>query len=131
MGGFFKEARFAFNAIRNLASRLSVAPPYRPSPWDSVPRRHYYVDRYQVQHFKPRGPRRWLQNPRNVFLVVLVGSGVVITVYFGNLETIPYTKRSTSCCSLGIWRGGWGRRSSPRLRIPSKGRSCPRFIRQH
>lgn len=29
-----------------------------------------------------------------MLIVVLVGSGVVITVYFGNLETVPYTKRT-------------------------------------
>ncbi|CAN0891611.1 Mitochondrial metalloendopeptidase OMA1 [Linum grandiflorum] len=56
-------------------------------------KRFYYVDNRRVQHFKPRGFRRWIQNPRNVVTVVLVGSGVVITVYFGNLETVPYTKR--------------------------------------
>ncbi|XP_015580938.1 uncharacterized protein LOC8266010 [Ricinus communis] len=56
-------------------------------------KRFYYVDRYQVHHFKPRGPRRWFQNPRSVLIVFLVGSGVFITVYFGNLETVPYTKR--------------------------------------
>lgn len=53
--------------------------------------RNYYVDRYQVQHFRPRG--RWFENPRNLFIVVVVGSGALITIYFGNLETIPYTKR--------------------------------------
>ncbi|MBA0547940.1 hypothetical protein Golob_019069, partial [Gossypium lobatum] len=26
-------------------------------------------------------------------IIVLVGSGVLVTVYFGNLETVPYTKR--------------------------------------
>lgn len=56
-------------------------------------KRFYYVDRYQIHHFRPRGPRRWFQNPRTVLIVVLVGSGVLITVYFGNLETVPYTKR--------------------------------------
>uniref|UniRef100_A0A5B6Z9B3 Peptidase M48 domain-containing protein n=1 Tax=Davidia involucrata TaxID=16924 RepID=A0A5B6Z9B3_DAVIN len=63
-------------------------------PFFGGARRYYYVDRYQVHHFRPRGPRRWFQNPRNVLIVVLVGSGVFITVYFGNLETIPYTKRT-------------------------------------
>ena len=29
-----------------------------------------------------------------MLVVVLVGSGVFITVYFGNLETVPYKKRS-------------------------------------
>ncbi|XP_058104695.1 mitochondrial metalloendopeptidase OMA1 [Magnolia sinica] len=57
-------------------------------------RRFYYIDRYQVQHFKRRGPQRWFQNPRTVILVVLVSSGVLITVYYGNLETVPYTNRT-------------------------------------
>ncbi|XP_076944542.1 mitochondrial metalloendopeptidase OMA1-like [Bidens hawaiensis] len=55
--------------------------------------RHYYVDSRQVRHFKPRGFKRWTDNPRNVLIVVLVGSGVGLTMYFGNVETIPYTKR--------------------------------------
>lgn len=58
-----------------------------------VTRRYYYVDRHQVYHFKPRGYRRWFQNPRNVFIVVVVGSGALISVYYGNLEVVPYTKR--------------------------------------
>ncbi|KAF3433089.1 hypothetical protein FNV43_RR24191 [Rhamnella rubrinervis] len=64
------------------------------SPFLGGAKRCYYVDRYHVQHFRPRGPRRWFQNSRNVLIVVLVGSGVLITVYYGNLETIPYTKRT-------------------------------------
>ncbi|TKY45068.1 Mitochondrial metalloendopeptidase OMA1 [Spatholobus suberectus] len=57
-------------------------------------KRFYYVDPYNVHHFRPRGPRRWFQNPRHVFIVIMVGSGVLITLYFGNLETVPYTKRT-------------------------------------
>ncbi|KAK4436346.1 Mitochondrial metalloendopeptidase OMA1 [Sesamum alatum] len=64
------------------------------SPFLDGAKRFYYVDRNQVYHFKPRGYTRWIQNPRNVLAMVLVGSGVVITVYFGNLETVPYTKRT-------------------------------------
>ncbi|KAL0304159.1 UNVERIFIED_CONTAM: Mitochondrial metalloendopeptidase OMA1 [Sesamum radiatum] len=64
------------------------------SPFLDGAKRFYYVDRQRVYHFKPRGYRRWFQNPKNVLVVVLVGSGVFITVYFGNLETVPYTKRS-------------------------------------
>lgn len=59
-----------------------------------IQKRYYYVDRSNVRHFKARGPRGWFQNPRIVLTVFLVGSGVLITVYFGNLETIPYTKRT-------------------------------------
>lgn len=57
-------------------------------------KRFYYVDPKNVRHFRPRGPRRWFQNPRNVFIVVVVSSGVFVTVYFGNLETVPYTNRT-------------------------------------
>ncbi|KAI3458242.1 hypothetical protein Pfo_014905 [Paulownia fortunei] len=64
------------------------------SPFLDGAKRCYYVDRQQVSHSKPKGYKRWFQNPRNVFIVVLVGSGVVITLYFGNLETVPYTKRT-------------------------------------
>ncbi|KAF5805530.1 putative peptidase M48 [Helianthus annuus] len=55
--------------------------------------RYYYVDSRQVRHFKPRGFKRWIDNPRNALIVVLVGSGIGVTMYFGNVETIPYTKR--------------------------------------
>ncbi|ESQ43372.1 hypothetical protein EUTSA_v10013554mg [Eutrema salsugineum] len=64
------------------------------NPFLSLSKRNYYVDRYQVRHFKPRGPRRWIQNPRTVWTVVLISSGVIITLFFGNLETVPYTKRT-------------------------------------
>nr|XP_043608727.1 uncharacterized protein LOC122580514 [Erigeron canadensis] len=55
--------------------------------------RNYYVDSRQVKHFRPRGFKRWFENPRNVFMVVLVGSGIGVTLYYGNIETVPYTKR--------------------------------------
>ncbi|KAF3620151.1 putative DEAD-box ATP-dependent RNA helicase 7-like [Capsicum annuum] len=64
------------------------------SPFFGGARRYYYVDRHQIHHFRPRGPHRWFQNPRTVLIVVLVGTGLVITVYLGNLETIPYSKRT-------------------------------------
>lgn len=64
------------------------------SPFVDGAKRFYYVDRKRVQHFKPRGYKRWIQNPKNLITIVLIGSGVAITVYFGNLETVPYTKRT-------------------------------------
>ncbi|XP_042505358.1 uncharacterized protein LOC122081974 [Macadamia integrifolia] len=80
-----------------ISSRTSLQIGGRQShqlPFLGGGKRFYYVDRYRVQHFRPRGPKRWFQNPRTMLVVVLVGSGVLITVYFGNLETIPYTKRN-------------------------------------
>ncbi|KAL9237255.1 hypothetical protein vseg_011828 [Gypsophila vaccaria] len=58
-----------------------------------VSRRNYYVDRNQVYHFKPRGYRGWIQNPRHVFIVIVVGTSLGITIYYGNSEVVPYTKR--------------------------------------
>ncbi|GAA0156329.1 metalloprotease [Lithospermum erythrorhizon] len=56
-------------------------------------KRFYYVGKGKIYHFKPRGYKKWLGNPRNVFVVVVVGVGIVVTLYFGNSEIVPYTKR--------------------------------------
>ncbi|KAM1029348.1 hypothetical protein TB2_041801 [Malus domestica] len=56
--------------------------------------RYYYVDRIRVHHFKLRGPRKWFENPRNVLIVGLVSSEFFLSLYFGNWEAIPYTKRT-------------------------------------
>lgn len=66
----------------------------RKSPFLDGAKRFYFVDRDKVHHFKPRGYKRWSQNPKVLISLILAGSGVVITVYFGNLETVPYTKRT-------------------------------------
>ncbi|KAI3471076.1 hypothetical protein Pfo_027739 [Paulownia fortunei] len=78
--------------FRNSALQNGLKQNQWKSPFLDGAKRFYYVDRNQVYHFKPRGYKRW--SPRNVVVMVLVGSGVVITVYFGNLETVPYTKRT-------------------------------------
>lgn len=69
--------------------------PYGPYGTRSIGqgRRFYYVDRYNVHHFRPRGPRRWIDNPRKLFVIVVLSSGLVLTVYFSNLETVPYSHR--------------------------------------
>ncbi|CAL9182397.1 unnamed protein product [Musa hybrid cultivar] len=57
-----------------------------------VPRRsYYYAARPEVLHFR-RKPR-WYQNPRAALIVVVVGGTAAVTIYYGNLETVPYTKR--------------------------------------
>lgn len=87
-----------FSPLYSLVSHRSISHSgltgTRYSPLFHSAKRYYYTDRYSVQHFRPRGPRRWFQNGRNVFIVVVVGSGAVITLYFGNLEAVPYTKRT-------------------------------------
>ncbi|XP_010519381.1 PREDICTED: uncharacterized protein LOC104798865 [Tarenaya hassleriana] len=74
----------------------------------SVPKKFDCVDRYQVHRFKPSEPRRWSQNPAAVLAAVLVGSGVLVTVYCKDLETVPYTKRRHFVLwpkSIGKWIG--------------------------
>ncbi|RAL51384.1 unnamed protein product [Cuscuta campestris] len=85
---------FVSPVSRNPISQSLFHPNHYKPQFLSQPRRWYYVDRRQVRHFRPRGPDKWFQNPRNLFIVLAVGSGVVISVYIGNLETIPYTKRT-------------------------------------
>ncbi|XP_028768576.1 mitochondrial metalloendopeptidase OMA1-like [Neltuma alba] len=75
-----------------------------PNPFIPGTRRFYYVDRYNVQHFKRRGPCQWFHDPRNVLIAVMVGSGLFITIFpfvdaserpsISVLETVPYTKRT-------------------------------------
>lgn len=90
-----------FTSRANYSTRVSNIPLFSPASVDknlisrfhSSGYRYYYVDSRQVRHFKPRGFKSWTDNPRNVLIVVLVGSGIGLTIYFGNVETIPYTKR--------------------------------------
>lgn len=80
--------------LRNSCFQYGIKQNQYSGPFFGGAKRYYFVDRHQIHHFRPRGPHRWFQNPRIVLIVVLVGSGLVITVYLGNLETIPYTKRT-------------------------------------
>ncbi|XP_048127080.1 mitochondrial metalloendopeptidase OMA1 isoform X2 [Rhodamnia argentea] len=97
----------------------------RCNPFSNGAKRFYYVDRYQVQHFKPRGPRRWFRNPRNVLIVVLVGSGVFITVYFGNLEEVPYTKRRHFVLLSRDWERRLGETQFQQIKASFKGKILP------
>lgn len=55
----------------------------------------YYVLHPQpkTQYYRFRRQPRWYHNPRNVVAVVLVSSAAGASIYYGNLETVPYTKR--------------------------------------
>ncbi|KAK8495120.1 hypothetical protein V6N12_047116 [Hibiscus sabdariffa] len=87
-------AKFSgFSSYSSISQRLGISSKYHCNPFSDGAKRFYFVDRLQVHHFKPEGFRRWFQDPMNAFIVVLLGSGVLITVYFGNFETVPYTKR--------------------------------------
>ncbi|GLJ43874.1 hypothetical protein SUGI_0914590 [Cryptomeria japonica] len=56
-------------------------------------RRFYYVGRDNLQHFKRRGPQSWIKNPTRVVIIVILSSGLAISIYFSNLEIVPYTHR--------------------------------------
>lgn len=87
-------SEFSQPIFRNSALQNGLKQSQCSSPFLDGAKRFYYVDRNRVQHFKPRGYKRWAENPRNLLIAVVIGSGVVITLYFGNLETVPYTKRT-------------------------------------
>ncbi|CAM8891019.1 unnamed protein product [Rhodiola kirilowii] len=69
--------------------------------WLGGQTRFYYVDRNSVHYFKLREIWRWFQDHRNEsIVVVLVGSGA-LTVYFKNIETVPYSRRK-QCVLLSV-----------------------------
>ncbi|KAJ0987250.1 hypothetical protein J5N97_005606 [Dioscorea zingiberensis] len=74
---------------RSISFSLSKSNPTSnpSSQW----RRFYWHDRGRLQHF--RSSRRHY-NPRTVLLVAILGGGTIVTIYYGHLETVPYTKRS-------------------------------------
>ncbi|KAK6936370.1 hypothetical protein RJ641_033400 [Dillenia turbinata] len=90
-----RTTEFAFNGFRNFISKILTPNPIRQvcskatqaSSTSSIPntslgRRSYHVDRYQVFHFRPRGPKRWFNDNRTMFIIVVVGSGLVILCIF-------------------------------------------------
>ncbi|KAL8511606.1 hypothetical protein ACS0TY_018130 [Phlomoides rotata] len=87
-------SKFSQPIFRNSALLNQLKQSQWNNPFLDGAKRFYYVDGNRVKHFKPRGYKRWTQNPRNLFIAVLIGSGAVLTLYFGNLETVPYTKRT-------------------------------------
>ncbi|KAJ6417768.1 hypothetical protein OIU84_001197 [Salix udensis] len=103
--GCYRKAKLALDALRSYTSKIVTRPSVEESAFSRIHqdgslssssnpvKLSGFSKRYRVQHFKPRGPKRWFRNPRTVLIVVLVGSGAFITVYFGNLENVPYTKR--------------------------------------
>ncbi|KAL6635087.1 hypothetical protein ACP70R_027758 [Stipagrostis hirtigluma subsp. patula] len=80
------------------ASRvLRDKPVIRPPPPQTPGPRHYYTSprRQEVIHFsRRRGGSRWYHDQRKLTAAVLVTGGGAVAVYFGNLETVPYTNRS-------------------------------------
>lgn len=110
-----------------ISQRFGSQSPFHSSrhPFLVGANRFYYVDRHRIQHFKPRGPRRWIDNPRNVLIVVLVGSGVAISVYFGNSETIPYTKRSHFVLLSRAMERRLGETQFDQLKASFKGKILP------
>ncbi|KAG8381445.1 hypothetical protein BUALT_Bualt06G0122700 [Buddleja alternifolia] len=99
--------------------------PLKQNPFLDGAKRFYYVDRNQIRHFKPRGYRRWFQNPRNAFVVVLVVSGFVITLYFGNLETVPYTKRTHFVILSRTLEKELGEKQFKQIKAQFKGKILP------
>ena len=86
--------------------------------------RFYYVDPCNVRHFKPRGPRHWFQNSRHIFVAVMVG-WVLITVFFGNLETVPYTKRTHLILLSKAMERRLGESQLEQMKADFKGRILP------
>ncbi|KAB1222833.1 Mitochondrial metalloendopeptidase OMA1 [Morella rubra] len=119
----------SYSSLCSLRRGLLVSPNrthFNPvNPFVGGAKRYYYVDRHHVQHFKPRGPRQWFRDPRIVLIVVLVGSGVVITLYYGNLETVPYTNRKHFVLLSRIMERKLGEKQFEQIKAAFKGKILP------
>ncbi|XP_052141270.1 mitochondrial metalloendopeptidase OMA1-like [Oryza glaberrima] len=75
---------------------LLRSPPPPPRPAQAPPSRYFYTSpqRQKVVHFNRRRGSRWYHDPRKLTTVVVVSGGAAAAVYFGNLETVPYTNRT-------------------------------------
>ncbi|OAY79300.1 Mitochondrial metalloendopeptidase OMA1 [Ananas comosus] len=77
-----------------LSSLLHRVPSSSSSSSSVLLRRNYFVARSpEVVHFRRRSAPRWYHNPRNVVVVVVLVGGAAVSIYYGHLETVPYTKR--------------------------------------
>ncbi|KAL5211373.1 hypothetical protein ABZP36_022220 [Zizania latifolia] len=73
-----------------LRQKPAVCPPPPPP-------RYYYTSpqRQKVIHFNRRpGGSRWYHDQRKLIVAVVISGGGAAAVYFGNLETVPYTNRT-------------------------------------
>lgn len=111
--------------FRNSVLQNVVKNSQRNSPFVDGSKRFYYVDGKKVHHFKPRGYKRWSQNPKYLISIVLIGSGVVFTVYSGNLETVPYTKRTHFVLLSNALEKDLGEREFKKLKAQFKGKILP------
>ncbi|KAL5207997.1 hypothetical protein ABZP36_032432 [Zizania latifolia] len=79
------------HASRGLLRQKPAVCPPPPPP------RYYYTSshRQRVIHFdRRRGGSRWYHDQRKLTVVVVISGGAAAAVYFGNLETVPYTNRT-------------------------------------
>ncbi|KAI3517616.1 hypothetical protein L1887_16831 [Cichorium endivia] len=78
-----------FTSRANYPNRVSKISLFSPASVGKNLNLRFNATSYRYYY----GDSRRSDNPRNVLIVVLVGSGIGVTIYFGNVETIPYTKR--------------------------------------
>ncbi|KAH6828202.1 Peptidase family M48 family protein [Perilla frutescens var. hirtella] len=116
----FSQPIFRNSVLQNVGNNNQ-----RYSPFLDGAKRFYYVDGKKVRHFKPRGYKRWSQNPKYLISIVLIGSGVVITIYSGNLETVPYTKRTHFVLLSNALEKDLGEREFKKLKAQFKGKILP------
>ncbi|KAF0932551.1 hypothetical protein E2562_010433 [Oryza meyeriana var. granulata] len=79
-----------------LRPKAAVCPPPPRPPAQAPPARYFYTSpqRQKVIHFNRRRGSRWYHDQRKLTAVVIISGGAAVAVYFGNLETVPYTNRT-------------------------------------
>ncbi|XP_006649023.2 mitochondrial metalloendopeptidase OMA1 [Oryza brachyantha] len=67
-----------------------------PPPPQAPTSRCFYTSpqRHKAVHFNRRRGSRWYHDQRKLTAVVVISGGAAVAVYFGNLESVPYTNRT-------------------------------------
>ena len=95
---FLRKSRPLLSSLLKSKQAISLS---NSNPTPKSLTRSFYTQRRQqaeLQHFPRRGRaggyHHWYRNPRVVVTATVVSGAAAVTVYFGNLETVPYTKRT-------------------------------------
>ncbi|KAF3331553.1 Mitochondrial metalloendopeptidase OMA1 [Carex littledalei] len=107
---FFNRARSPLSSLLSRRAKAAASSSLRSLPKTPIPLRSppippsfnynraysFYISRPQTElyQFRRRSGPRWYQDPRKLVIAVVVSGGAIVVIYFGNLETVPYTKRT-------------------------------------
>ncbi|KAM0940704.1 putative peptidase M48 [Dioscorea sansibarensis] len=78
---------------------------------------------YHLYQGQPR--KHWYHSPQTIFLIIVLGGGVIVTIYYGHFETVPCTKRSHFILLSPSFERKLGERRFQEFKNAHKGKILP------